>query len=243
MSTQQPKALQRFKIGYPSDSWGERSSTPTGLPDPNGAWVRHEDISESIRSQRARIEELESQLSAIGAGGVEPLRKRECLHQIAEPPSDGWLQDGGLIYRLTDERRPQNRDEINVTMADGSRTDEARARRAGELLDCIRASALASTAAQPPAGWINVEERMPEPGKAVLLLGIGKKTPIRAMWAAKHTIEAHIEAEPDWCDYDEATDTHYCPEGWYEWNEHEEVHWSVDGKPRAWMPLPPAPKE
>lgn len=28
---------------------------------------------------------LHQQLAAIGAGGVEPLRKRECLHQIAEP--------------------------------------------------------------------------------------------------------------------------------------------------------------
>ena len=57
------------------------------------------------------------------------------------PAGDGWLQDGGLLYRLTDERRPQNRDEINVTMADGSRSNEARARRAGELLDRIRAAA------------------------------------------------------------------------------------------------------
>ena len=33
----------------------------------------------------ARIKELEGQLDAVGAGGVEPLRKRECLHKIAEP--------------------------------------------------------------------------------------------------------------------------------------------------------------
>ena len=32
-----------------------------------------------------RVTELEAQLAAVGAGGVEPLRKRECLHQIAEP--------------------------------------------------------------------------------------------------------------------------------------------------------------
>lgn len=32
-----------------------------------------------------RVVELEAQLEAIGAGGVEPLRKRECLHQISEP--------------------------------------------------------------------------------------------------------------------------------------------------------------
>lgn len=33
----------------------------------------------------ARIKELEGQLDAVGAGGVEPLRKRDCLHQITEP--------------------------------------------------------------------------------------------------------------------------------------------------------------
>ena len=31
-----------------------------------------------------RVQELEAQLAAVGAGGVEPLRKR-CLHQISEP--------------------------------------------------------------------------------------------------------------------------------------------------------------
>lgn len=107
------------------------------------------------------------------------------------------------------------------------------------------AAALASpgAVAAEPTGWISVNDQMPEPGKAVLL-DIGKKTPIRAMWAAKHTVEAHDEADPEWTEYDEATDQHYCPEGWYEWNEHEDVHWAVHATPRAWMHLPaPAPKE
>lgn len=71
-------------------------------------------------------------LATVGAGGVEPLRK---------PVEDGWLQDGPLLYRLTDERRSRNRDEIIVTMANSSRTEEARTRRAGELLDAVRATA------------------------------------------------------------------------------------------------------
>lgn len=52
--------------------------------------------------------------------------------------SDGWLHENGLLYRLTDERYPTNRDEINVTMADGSRSIESRSRRALELLNRIR---------------------------------------------------------------------------------------------------------
>ena len=71
-------------------------------------------------------------LATVGAGGAEPPRK---------PVEDGWLQDGPLLYRLTDARRPRNRDEIIVTMANSSRTEEARTRRAGELLNAVRAIA------------------------------------------------------------------------------------------------------
>lgn len=48
--------------------------------------MRELDSANSIALQLdARIKELEAQLDAVGAGGVEPLRKRECLHKIAEP--------------------------------------------------------------------------------------------------------------------------------------------------------------
>jgi hypothetical protein len=68
----------------------------------------------------------------------------------AQPvPQGGWRQDGGLLYRLTDGKKPVNRDEINVTMADGFRTPEARARRAGELLDRIRSTSPAQPALKP----------------------------------------------------------------------------------------------
>jgi hypothetical protein len=74
------------------------------------------------------------------------------LPAVGQEPvaSDGWLHENGLLYRLTDERHPCNRDEINVTMADGSRSIEARSRRALELLDRIRAAAPQPAVA---AGW------------------------------------------------------------------------------------------
>ena len=83
-----------------------------------------------------------------------------------EVPADGWLQGGGLLYRLTDESRPQNRDEINVTMADGSRSPESRARRAGELLDRIRS---AQPAPVVPDGFALVPV---EPTEAMIQAGI-----------------------------------------------------------------------
>ena len=63
--------------------------------------------------------------------------------------TSGWLHENGLLYRLTDERHPCNRDEINVTMANGSRSIEARSRRALEVLDCI-----ISTHPSPPEGMV-----------------------------------------------------------------------------------------
>lgn len=59
---------------------------------------------------------------------------------------DGWLQETSLLYRLTDDRIPYNCDEINVTQANGSRSLEARTRRASELLNLLRKSATDSAA-------------------------------------------------------------------------------------------------
>ena len=94
--------------------------------------------------------------------------------------------------------------------------------------------------AQQPgvATWTPLPGTLPEPGKPVLL-DIGMEYPIRAMWAAKHTLEVGMEDDSGFGEYDEATDTYYCPEGWYEWNEHEECHWRVDKTPVAWCELPP----
>jgi hypothetical protein len=103
---------------------------------------------------------------------------------------------------------------------------------------------LVGSASPPPAqagGWISVDERLPEPGTPVLL-DIGKKYPIRAMWAAKHTVQA-ADDDTDWGEYVEADDMYYAPEGWYEWNQCEDNHWRVTETPRAWMPLPPTSAE
>ena len=90
-------------------------------------------------------------------------------------------------------------------------------------------------------GWVSVEERLPEPGTPVLL-DIGKKYPIRAMWAAKHTVQA-ADDDTDWGEYVEEDDMYYAPEGWYEWNQCEDNHWRVTETPRAWMPIPPTSAE
>lgn len=96
-------------------------------------------------------------------------------------------------------------------------------------------------AAAQAEGWTRLPGALPEPGTPVLL-DIGKKYPIRAMWAAKHTVQA-ADDDTDWGEYVEADDMYYAPEGWYEWNQCEDKHWRVTETPRAWMPLPPTSAE
>ena len=103
-------------------------------------------------------------------------------------------------------------------------------------------SALAELAQAAQAeGWTKLPGQLPEPGMPVLL-DIGKKYPIRAMWAAKHTVQA-ADDDTDWGEYVEEDDMYYAPEGWYEWNQCEDNHWRVTETPRAWMPLPPTSAE
>ena len=89
--TQQPEALQ---LAY-ALSGGKLIDDSTEWAD-----TLHAAAAELLR-QHARIEELESQLSAIGAGGVEPLRK-----QAAETSNDDILTmaDALIIQRTADVR-------------------------------------------------------------------------------------------------------------------------------------------
>lgn len=84
MTNQQgaPEALRpiaRYKIGYATDDWGMRSSTPSGIPDPAGAWVRYEDhLAALVEAQQPApsaaadlIAALEEARSAINSMKVE----------------------------------------------------------------------------------------------------------------------------------------------------------------------------
>lgn len=86
-------------------------------------------------------------------------------------------------------------------------------------------------------GWADVAQGLPEPQMPVLL-DVGGKYPLRAMWVEPKTLELGIDQDETAGEYDEATDTYYCHSGWYEWNQHDEVNWRVTATPLRWMHLP-----
>jgi hypothetical protein len=92
--------------------------------------------------------------------------------------------------------------------------------------------------------WIPVTDRLPESGKPVLV-ACDKKV-LRAVYAAKYSLDEENWkwwTDGDGSDYDEITDKTYWPEGWYEWNEHEEYYFTLKKEPTHWMPLPDGPHE
>lgn len=90
-------------------------------------------------------------------------------------------------------------------------------------------------------GWVKVSERLPEDGRPVLL-DIGERNPVRAMYAEKHSLPAGDEMSEDICDYSEEQDEYFAPEGWYEWNSQSDTLWRMHN-PIRWheMPALPAP--
>ena len=117
MTNQQgaPEALRpiaRYKIGYATDDWGMRSSTPSGIPDPAGAWVRYKDhIAALVNAQQptpsaavALSDDLRDRLVAISAAiadhddRVAQAMLREILAAPQPSPTQAWA------VPLTDEQ-------------------------------------------------------------------------------------------------------------------------------------------
>ena len=67
------------------------------------------EVANELRRQHARIEELEAQLSAIGAGGVEPLRKAAAADApVVLPEPDAYLYTSGNHRGVSLEWRGQS---------------------------------------------------------------------------------------------------------------------------------------
>lgn len=94
-----------------------------------------------------------------------------------------------------------------------------------------------------PVAWMPIETA--PHNKPVLIHyknGCGKGRTIKAEFIPANTIEASGEYD-DHCEYNEALDNYFWPEGWHEmidnWGEYSHV--VVNETPTHWMPLPEPP--
>lgn len=214
-------------------------------------------LADMTRRLHARIAELEAQLESIRAGGVnsplmgQPHSGPHRAVQLVEASTAGFTAADMATAKAQGFRDGAASAMAGEPMAWMTFTEEGDPDMV--FLDRLDACQYCEDddppkplylAAPPTAqaeGWTRLPGALPEPGTPVLL-DIGKKYPIRAMWAAKHTVQA-ADDDTDWGEYVEEDDMYYAPEGWYEWNQCEDNHWRVPETPRAWMPLPPTSAE
>lgn len=92
--------------------------------------------------------------------------------------------------------------------------------------------------------WNKVADSKPEHGKIVLIHTVTEqlKRPLvlRAVWYDRFKEEAGYD-EYEAGEYCEEKDEYFIREGWYEFNQYEEVHWAVSEEVTHWaeIPLPP----
>ena len=205
------------------------------------------EMTDSTQPEALRLAEL---LELAPEDGVEPQTTEDAAAELRRQHTENTaLQQGYAAAQLEIESlqariktmAEEHADELMVAHLDGMRAAQpAGAQQPGDCGNTPYDEGPFTLAQQPGAAtWTPLPGTLPEPGTPVLL-DIGKKYPIRAMWAAKHTVPA-ADDDTDWGEYDEATDQYWCPEGWYEWNQNEDNHWQVSETPRAWMPIPPPP--
>lgn len=67
----QVPAIQRYKIGYHADEWGQRSSTPSGIPDASGSWVRYADHVTALAAGQATAAQQGAAYAALPESFLE----------------------------------------------------------------------------------------------------------------------------------------------------------------------------
>lgn len=94
----------RYKIGYRTDEWGERSSTPGGIPDPAGAWVRYDDHAAALARAAHAAAKSETAAAGISDAAVQ------ALESIAAMTFDRWSEGyraGQIAIAALDKLRVQ----------------------------------------------------------------------------------------------------------------------------------------
>ena len=208
-------------------------------PRPKFGAIGSRDV-DVAEAQRAWDKAMAAQPAQVPAGSIRLWDTQWASIVNHDNAYNGWSTNDAVNHavRMTERYISANVAQNNLpplpAAQEGSRdVDVAEAQRAWD-------KAMAAQPAQVPA-WQPIESGFPATGIPVLA-DIGEKYPIRACWIAKFTQEIGASDFEGDDDYDEATDTAYWPEGWYEWNRFDETHWLVDKPVKNWALLPAAPE-
>lgn len=94
--------------------------------------------------------------------------------------------------------------------------------------------------------WIKISECKPEHGKIVLICivteHLKRQIPLRAIWYDRFTEEDNYN-ENEATEYCEEKDAYFVREGWYEFNQCDEVNWEVSEEVTHWAKIPMPPVE
>ena len=94
--------------------------------------------------------------------------------------------------------------------------------------------------------WISVEDRLPYPAMMVLVAWTDNLTNqfvLMAEYSNGKSLPVMDECLVEgYGNYDEETDELWCPIGWFESNQSDEILWEVSGDVTHWMPLPNPPE-
>lgn len=98
------RPIARYKIGYATDDWGTRSSTPSGIPDHAGAWVRYEDhLAALVEAQQPATHVQNPAEIAHVAGDVSKNGAESNMAQRPAPSAAAALPEGWVPLVITHE--------------------------------------------------------------------------------------------------------------------------------------------
>jgi len=137
--------------------------------------------------------------------------------------------------------------QVRIAEADAAMTKQAYwIARAHE--ENIITEAAERDAAQERERWIPISDGPPENIRPVLVRARNKRGEcfvLRASYAHKRELEIDSDDYADgFADHDEDNDIDYCPDGWYEWNYTDEVHYYLGHlEITHWRELPAPPEQ